>query len=228
MGTSAKIMPSKHLIQHLFISAIELIFPPRCASCGRVDTYWCERCQEALDQIPVETRLKLVENDLTVACTGVHMGQLQKSIHALKYENLKLIASPLGQRLAACLVQLDWDADIIVPVPLYPKRLAERGYNQAELLGNQITSRLSIPCVPHAITRTQETRSQVGLDRKQRLLNVAEAFGANPEYVANKTVLLVDDVCTTGATLSTCAQAALAAGARAVYGLTVTEARGSL
>jgi ComF family protein len=201
---------------------IELLFPPRCAGCGRVDSYWCERCEKALACVPIEAYFKHWEGLLDVVATGIHEGKLQQAIHALKYENLRMIAEPLGQRLVTCLAESGWAFDIIVPVPLHKERMAERGYNQAELLANAVADRLSVPCEPDAVVRARDTRSQVGLDRDQRRMNVADAFQADPDLVAHQTVLLVDDVCTTGATLGTCAEAALAAGAKAVYGVTVS------
>jgi ComF family protein len=136
------------------------------------------------------------------------------------------MAMPLGDRLAVRLAALHWPVDVIVPVPLHPARLAERGYNQSALLADRLAALTGLPCAPQAVVRQRQTQSQVGLDQAQRQANMAGAFVARPEAAAGHTLLLVDDVYTSGSTLAACAEAALAAGARAVYGLTVTAARG--
>ncbi len=159
-----------------------------------------------------------------IAATATHDGVVQRALWALKYENARPLAAPLGDRLAEHLRQINWQIDRIVPVPLHAERRAQRGYNQAELLAQRAADRLALPCAPAALIRRRATSSQVGLGRAERLQNVQDAFIADPQWVDGCVILLVDDVYTTGATLSACAQAALAAGAQAVYGLTVSAA----
>jgi predicted amidophosphoribosyltransferase len=113
---------------------------------------------------------------------------------------------------------------MVVPVPLHTSRLKERGYNQAHVLGAYVAAQHKIPLVPDAITRWRSTNSQVGLNHDQRQANVAGAFTANSALVTHRTILLIEDVFTTGATLRACAQAALDAGATGAYCLTVTVA----
>jgi ComF family protein len=204
---------------------LDLLFPPRCAGCGRVDTVWCARCQTEVNAVPFLNSLKSVPPLSASAATGVHEGRLREAVQALKYENAREVSNPLGERLATCLAQLSWTIDIIVPVPLHATRLKERGYNQAQVLGAYVAAQHNTPLVPNAITRWRYTNSQVGLNSEQRQSNVKDAFTANPALVAQQTLLLIDDVFTTGATLQACAQAALDAGAVAAYSLTVTVAR---
>ncbi len=205
---------------------LDLIFPPRCARCGRVDTRWCSTCQHDLDSIPVQPRYRVVDGLNGVVATGIHDGALQDAIQALKYENTTALAQSLGLRLAPCLAQTHWTIDTIVPVPLHPSRLAERGYNQSQLLGNVLATKQATPCQPDAIVRNRITQSQVGLNQVERQQNMVDAFSAHADSVANRTILLIDDVCTTGSTLSACAIAARQAGAAAVYGLIVSTAHG--
>ena len=113
---------------------------------------------------------------------------------------------------------------MIVPVPLHINRLRERGYNQARLIAGHVAQMRGLPLVPQAIYRQVETHSQVGLNAEEREANMQGAFGADPQTVSAQTILLIDDVYTTGATLAACAQAAREAGAAAVYGLTGTMA----
>ena len=209
----------------IFVSVVDLIFPPRCAGCGKVDTPWCAGCQADLETLTPIFRQDTPEYLQVVAATGWHTGKLQQAIHALKYDNAQSLAAyPLGERLTALLDAQHWTIDMLIPVPLHAARMQERGYNQAQLLGEYIAANRMIPCRPDAIQRIRSTRSQVGLNAAERAENVLEAFSAAPELVVDQTILLIDDVYTTGATLTACAQAALAAGARAVYGLTLSSA----
>jgi competence protein ComFC len=201
---------------------LDLVFPPRCAGCGRVDTVWCDRCWAEMDILPLGVAVDVHPPLTNAIATGQHTGKLQQAIWALKYENTPALAEPLGERLAACFEQQNWIIDMIVPVPLHAKRLRERGYNQAQELGEHAAMLLSLPCISDALTRTRQTQSQVTLNAEQRQTNMEDAFLANPDRVHRKTLLLIDDVYTTGATLAACAQAALDAGANAVYGMTVT------
>ena len=205
--------------------ALDLLFPPRCAGCGRVDTPWCDRCQARLLRVPLDTIPRPAPPPLQgIITTGRHTGQLQRLVHALKYDNARVIAQPLGARLAARLEQQHWQIDVVAAVPLHVHRLQERGYNQAKLVSQQVAELLGKPDVSNAIHRDHDTRSQVGLNRAQRQQNVADAFRAEP-VVAGQHILLIDDVFTTGATLQACAQALVDSGAAAVFGLTITAAR---
>jgi ComF family protein len=205
--------------------ALDLIFPPRCAGCGRVDTLWCATCLAELAAVPLQIHTASLEHFVETASTGLHDGRLRDAVHALKY-NTPAIGLPLGERLAAAVLQLNWSFDLIIPVPLHASRMQERGYNQSQTLCEAVAQQTGIAHHPHALLRFRDTGHQVGLNREERQTNVAEAFQAQGELVAQKRLLLIDDVRTTGATMSACAQAALQAGAAAVYGLTVTEARG--
>jgi len=211
-------------ISNVINVGLELLFPLRCVGCGRVDTGWCHVCQAELKTIPITLYDRVITGDIAVASTGIHSGKLQSAVQALKYEGLTMLSDELGDRLAYTLQQKDWSIDTIVPVPLHTTRFSQRGYNQSQLLSEKIEALLNIRCEPNAVTRQRETQSQVGLSAKERLNNMIDAFHANPEFVSGKTLLIIDDVLTTGATLSACAQAALNAGARQIYGLTVTTA----
>lgn len=204
---------------------VDLLFPPRCSGCGRVDTEWCDRCHAELQQMPFPPRVRPLFPLDGMASTAVHEGIVQRAIWSLKYENARSLALPLAERLVAHLHTLHWKFEMIVPVPMHVGRLLERGYNQAQLLAEQVAMQVMFPCVPAALVRERYTPSQVGLGREARLANVADAFRGDPLLVGDRNLLLIDDVYTTGATLSACAEAALAAGAKAVYGLSVSVAR---
>jgi ComF family protein len=151
-------------------------------------------------------------------------GPLRAALHQFKYKRDIILADTLGALLAAELV-CSQPAGLVVPVPLSAARLRERGYNQAELLARAFAELCGLPGDPRAATRHRDTASQVGLSAPQRRANVQGAFAADRRRVSGRTVILVDDVCTTGATLAACAAGLLEAGASAVWGLTLARAR---
>lgn len=215
-------------ILRVWQTLFDLVFPPRCAACGRADVVWCERCQHRLDAVPITLHMTTSPAEgiaLPVAATSHHGGVVQQAIHALKYHAVPSLHDPLAGRLANALAMLPWEVDLIAPVPMHARRLAERGYNQAQLLAESLASVSGIPCESDLLKRERFTRSQVGLGMWERQINVADAFSAGSQGTG-KRILLVDDVYTTGATLAACAAALHQAGAEAVYGLTVSAAMG--
>ncbi len=203
---------------------LDLLFPPRCAGCGRVDTVWCARCQAEFEAAPLLEHCVEHPPLSAVTATASHTGKIQQMIWSLKYENASHLAVPLANRLAARLAQLDWTFDMLIPVPLHSIRLLERGYNQSQLLAEHLAELVGQPCIPDALRRQRQTQSQVGLNALERQLNMQEAFTAETALITGKNILIIDDVFTTGATLAACAEAALDSGAVEVYGLTLTAA----
>ena len=147
---------------------------------------------------------------------------MREAIHALKFGNRPLLATPLGRLLAEAgaralpVPPADW-AEGLVPVPLHPARLAERGFNQAELLATPCGARWRVPVLPRALIRARATLPQTDLDPAARRLNVRDAFRVpRAAGILGRRLLLVDDVHTTGATVAAAAQALREAGAAAV------------
>jgi len=116
---------------------------------------------------------------------------------------------------------------MIIPVPLHTERQHQRGYNQAQLLAEVCSAELGIPLHVSLLTRVRATAAQAGLSMSERQQNVAGAFLLNPKFEARalskSNILLVDDVCTTGATLEACATPLFAAGANTVWGLVLAR-----
>jgi ComF family protein len=152
-------------------------------------------------------------------------GTLREAIHCFKYKNMRALAEPLGGLLVDFWPQLPDPVDVLVPVPLHRRRLRERGYNQAQLLTRHLGVAVSVPVVCDALCRVRYTTSQVGLGLRERRENVAGAFSCAGGRLQGKRVLLIDDVCTTGATLEACCMALKAGGARSVWALTVARAK---
>jgi len=149
---------------------------------------------------------------------------LVRAVLQLKYWPNRRLARVMGGWLAEICQREGWEPTLVVPVPLGKRRLHQRGYNQAGLVAAALAQRLNLPMREQALWRVRETRSQVGLDVPSRHANVQDAFRANPDLVRDQTVLLVDDLFTTGATLSACGQALILGGAREVLAVTVGRA----
>ena len=155
---------------------------------------------------------------------SVFEGPIRHAVHQLKYHKNIALGEALAQHFAEFFNELNWYVDLVVPVPLGRKRLKKRGYNQVGLVALPLAAVQLQRYAPQALVRSRDTRSQVGLTHAERKVNVYGAFQANNLLVSEKTILLVDDVATTGATLSACATALLEAGARSIYGLTLARA----
>nr|QGT50790.1 hypothetical protein Elusimicrob2101_0530 [uncultured Elusimicrobia bacterium] len=144
-------------------------------------------------------------------------------VHALKYGGADYLAKEMGKLMAVrfCTYPELAEAETVMPVPLFPKRLRKRGYNQSELLAVSLACETGLACDVCSLVRTRDTVSQTTLGRKGRLSNMTGAFVCkNPSAVKGKVILLVDDVATTGATLEGCAAALKAAGAKKVFAYT--------
>ena len=142
----------------------------------------------------------------------------------MKYRRNIGLGGALALQMVDFVKSLAWDIDIMIPVPLGKKRLKERGYNQVALVAQPLAYQTGIRYLPNVLWKARETRSQVGLNISQRQINVRDAYQADAQSVMRKTILLMDDVSTTGSTISACTEALLSAGAREVYGITIARA----
>ncbi len=239
-GTSLSPIASK--LYHLLWVIIDLIIPSHCASCGELGYRLCPKCTALIKPIspPIcehcgeplsnfATRSQHHCEDMLTAVKFirsycVYKPPLSIAIHKFKYQRDIGMAEILSQYLLKLYNSIDYDADIIIPVPLNQDRLRDRGYNQAKLLAKPISFGIEKPMISKALVRKRNTRPQVGLTREERLLNVIDAFHAESHYVKGKNVLLIDDVTTTGSTLQACAQELKKVGANAIVGLTLARA----
>jgi ComF family protein len=152
---------------------------------------------------------------------AAYEGVMRDCIHALKYDRNQGMGEFFCDSLAELVLKEGWTPDLVMPVPLSPGRMAERGYNQAACIAKPLAARLGVRYHPFGIERTRDTPSQVGLSGEARRRNVDGAFKALPEVVRGKVILVVDDVMTTGSTMEACAKAFQEAGAKGVYCLTL-------
>lgn len=180
----------------------------RCAACDadvRGRRVFCEPCATTVLRAPHHGALHVA---------GEHGGALATAIHRMKYRDRPDLARPLGGLLAGALPDT-LDTDLVAPVPLHPRRLGHRGYNQSALIASVVAFERHLPHDATALTRVRDTETQAELGRIERRANVAGAFRGT-RRIAGRRILLIDDVTTTGATLSACADAARQAGARNV------------
>lgn len=225
-------------VYHHIWHVLDWLFPPFCGGCDTPGARWCARCQSQVTRItqPVCPMCGEPGSGVCPKCQaappeyaalrsfGLFQGPLREAIHRLKYKGDIGLGEPLSNHLTELYNELNWDVDLIAPVPLSVKRHRERGYNQSGLLGRPLAYAIEKAYDPGVLMRTRETRSQVGLSASERRQNVQGAFAARPALVAGKKILLIDDVTTTGSTISACAQALRQAGASAVFGLTLARA----
>ena len=217
---------SSNSLKALWQQAANLVFPPCCLHCGRVDYDFCHHCQQALLSLPIDPIRVNAVDEIPIMATYYHEGILQAAAQALKYQGQVELGSILAKRLVATLKTTNWQFDTVIPVPLHTSRLAKRGYNQAKEISLPFANLWGCDHNDSAIMRQKNTQSQVTLTREERQTNLEEAFVAqSPTLLHGKSVLLVDDVTTTGSTLQACAHAARMAGAQQVYGATITAAR---
>jgi len=196
-----------------------------CGSCWdslpRIHSTQCRSC--ALPLPEGELCLNCARDPIPVAWTsawGHYRGSLERLLHAFKFQRHDFFDAPLAELLHESL--RDSDFDVIVPVPMHRSKLRRRGYNQAELLARALARRVRVQCEPLLATRVaRKTQSLLG--RGERRANVHDAFLAS-RRVAGRSVLIVDDVCTTGQTIRACADALLAAKAARVCAVAVAKA----
>lgn len=217
-------------------SLADLLFPPACACCGAPpppgDRLLCAACRGSLTTVHAahplyaETRSRLCEegliDDLSAAFVFEEGGCLQTVIHRLKYGGMPFLGAELGAALAArlSLPAAEGMIPLLLPVPLHRSKERERGYNQSEEICRGIARALGLPVASRVLLRVRPTASQTGLSRTERRANVAGAFTLRTGTAASvrgATVLLVDDVITTGATALACARVLRDAGAGVVH-----------
>jgi ComF family protein len=232
--------------------AMHLVLPVRCAVCAEVLTddpvpFFCRSCWEGLKPLtgPSCPRChRPFASEATLLYSPQHhcrtcrlrppvyteawslypyVPPLQQALHLFKYKRKAILVSTLGTLLRHGTALLP-PVDLLMPIPLHVSRLREREFNQSLLLADQLNRNLGLPLSYDNLVRIQLTVPQTDLPRKARLNNLRKAFAlARPQDVKDKSILLVDDVFTTGTTINECAKTLRKAGAANVYGLTLAR-----
>ena len=209
-------------LRHGMGALARLIYPVRaeCMGCGSKAGFerdWlCEDCRQALAIRWIGAAPPPGGGLIEGAAYGyLYGGPAGGLVRNLKYRGVARLAEPMGRQMVRAFEGLQpAHIDCVTPVPMHVRRAHRRGVDHALLLARAVAARLELP-VTQALIRTRNTRQQARLSDAERMHNLDGAFAAGPE-VAGKRVLLVDDVCTTGATANACAAALLQAGASAV------------
>jgi competence protein ComFC len=231
---------SAYRISQWMWGSLDWLFPPVCGGCKRSGFRWCPDCRLNAKIIPEPVcqtcSVPLPQPGLCTFCKAskppfemmrswlFFEGSIRHALHQLKYYRNVALGDALAKYFAEFVSTLNWTVDLVIPVPLGKGRMMERGYNQVGLVAMPLAALLHWQYAPKGLIRIRDTRSQVGLTVNERKENVSGAFKANPTVVSGAIVLVMDDVATTGATLSACATSLLAAGAKSVYALTLAHA----
>lgn len=220
---------------------LDLVIPPACGGCDKYGFAWCEDCQKATKILNGKLLCEICgipqeKEGCCAACLlekphfrvlrawAVFDHPVRSALHKLKYRrNISLDWTLAAQMFDFVKADLNWPVEVVIPIPLGEKRYRERGYNQVDMIARPLAASLGVRYLTDGLKRQKETRSQVGLTKMERLVNVHQAFAADAR-VRDKIALVMDDVSTTGATLSAGADALFLAGAKDVYALTVARA----
>ena len=219
-------------------AALDLLFPINCLGCGKEGSVICVQCAGNLPRLErpycdicaqpgidgqCEPCLEHPNEIDGIRAPYLFDGPLREAVHRLKYRGWKAAAPVLGGLMADYLEDRKIPGQALVPVPLHPRRLRGRGYNQSHLLAKETGKMLDIPVRQDLLVRTKDSPPQVETtSSEERRANVAGIFQASPE-ARGTSVILVDDVTTTGSTLFACAETLKDAGAESVWGLVLAK-----
>jgi len=211
-----------------FIDALlDFVYPPLCVSCekllSRGQDHVCPECWASIRHVSaglplfLETRDKLLATGVVDELVSLYVfekeGHFQKIVHSLKYSGVQAVGLEIGRQLGALLNEKGVRADALVPIPLHKRKLRERGYNQSDLIARGVSEVTRIPLRSEMIRRKKFTQTQTTLSLEERRNNMDEAFVCESSEVRGKTVILVDDIITTGSTIQSCAGALKKSGA---------------
>lgn len=231
-------------------ACLELLLPEACLFCGRLlamspgPRSFCHPCLSCMpplsvaqcsccaQPLPSATTKHLCGHCLQhppafvkVHAAGLYQRHLKEAVHRLKYRNQVALARPLGRLLTEKIIVSEkvFVPDLIVPVPLHPSRLRQRGFNQALEVARPISRTLNVPLDSRLLERSRETRQQQGLSAKERKGNLRKAFSLSRQTPARR-ILLIDDVMTTGETVRECSRTLVSGGITEVQVAVVARA----
>lgn len=219
-------------VQKIWNAFLGIIFTSHCIACGKKDASFCSLCRE---KIPLRGNF---DYDGIFSLWEYGHPHVRNALLALKYKNKRMLAVDIADSLYDTLLEQLAEKSLfrnplaptsysIIPIPLSEKRFKKRGYNQAELLAKALAQKdeKSFLLETNILCKIKDTETQVSVrDRAKRLKNVRGSFAIrHPEKIRGKTVVVVDDVVTTGATIAEARRVLLKAGAKIVYGVTVAH-----
>ena len=220
---------------------LNFIFPPRCASCNTLGFLLCADCYGRIQWLkeplcPVCGRVLTEKKSLCHVCqirpltlkqiraATLFEDPIPKVIHNLKYNGHFALAEPLAELMTHAWEQWQTAVDLVIPIPLHQKREKDRGYNQSMLLARHFAKQHNLEIRNDVLQRIKNTTPQVDLNAVDRQKNMKQAFNLQSNEVKDRNILLIDDVCTTGATIASAAEVLLNAGAKSVSGYCVARA----
>lgn len=222
-----------------FWKFIDVIYPPSCAVCGHEGVRFCNDCQNQI--VPIGKNICQICGD-PLPFPGVcqscqlepppytalrsyadYQGPLREALHSLKFKSNLALADTFAAYLIPLVQNLGWQFDVVLAVPMSRAKKRSRGYNQAAQIAHPIAMAFHTEFSENFITRQFEAKSQIGLSREERFKNIHNAFQGNSAKLIGKKVLLVDDITTTGATITSCAKALKESGCERIYCITVAK-----
>ena len=227
-------------------AATELLYPSTCPVCGKISQGVCEDCRKELKFVeqPVCYRcgkpVGSMEQEFCPDCQKTHHsyrqgcamllyeGKVKEAIHKIKYSNKREYLETFARMLARYgekNVQM-WQPEVLVPIPMYPKKKKLRGYNQAELLAEALSAVSGIPVKKDLIQRIHKTGPQKNLTLRERQNNLKKAFKICQNDVKLSTIVIIDDIYTTGSTMDAMAEELHRNGVRKIYGMALASGRG--
>jgi ComF family protein len=227
--------------KQVYDGLLYLFFPSLCPACDRAlpdrAQQYCVPCSAQLNPSPMYLHEENIFTQRMYGKVALHSGAalyhfakggpVQKIVHRLKYRNRPDLGTISGEKLGRLLLNSPHfqGIDLVIPVPLHPKKEKERGYNQSAAFGEGIATEMLLPMLSDVLIRQTNRASQTKLGRLDRYANVHEVYTVKrPNKIEGKHILLVDDVLTTGATLATCGDLLLRAGAAKVSAVTLAIA----
>ena len=219
--------------------ALDLLYPPQCVICSRGCVWLCAACRDSFtllgSSVCVRCGVPLTPGTLCTRCQthpldidsirSVYQfeGKLRDTLLEFKYSGLRVLAHPLGDLMGRQMEKYPVPVDTVVPVPLHARRHRSRGFNQSALLAHHLGRVIGKPVVLRSLVRQRETAPQVSLGAAERRANVQDAFVCINDALQDRDLLLVDDVCTTGATLEACGVALRKVGAKSIHAFTLAR-----
>ncbi|MCX6784726.1 MAG: hypothetical protein NTV81_02190 [Candidatus Komeilibacteria bacterium] len=209
--------------KNFWFTLLNWLLPEECLICGQAQASLCKNCLSQIPTLPIAVWPKLSGLDQVISATDYQI--LAKVIQAYKFQGVTNLAAPLAELLANYLNQqsLTIIEPLIIPLPSHPRRIRERGFDHIGLIAESFAKIMNWPLITNNLLRTTYTSHQVNLNRSERLKNLTSCFTIiNPEALKNKTIILLDDVTTTGASLTEAAKTLKTGQPKTIIGLTLS------